>query len=69
MSTPAIKQMNADRKKAGLPPRGNRSRFKDWSSECTNFRPEVAQAALAHKEADKVKGAGAPRSIRNAASY
>jgi len=65
-----IKQMNAERKKAGLPrwidpkqggrdvvPHGFRSSFKDWSSECTNFRSEIAEAALAHKEADKVKAA------------
>lgn len=65
-----IKQMNAERTKADLPrwvdpkqggrdvvPHGFRSSFMDWSSECTNFRSEIADAALAHKEADKVKAA------------
>ncbi|HMA70436.1 MAG TPA: hypothetical protein VKP67_02930 [Xanthobacteraceae bacterium] len=60
----------AERTKAGLPrwidpkqggrdvvPHGFRSSFKDWSSECTKFRSEIAEAALAHKEADKVKAA------------
>ncbi len=65
-----LDQMNAEREKAGLPrwidpkqggrdvvPHGFRSSFKDWSSECTNFRSEISEAALAHIEGDKVKAA------------
>jgi integrase len=36
---------------------GCRSSFKDWASECTNFRDAVSEAALAHVSADKVKAA------------
>jgi hypothetical protein len=36
---------------------GFRSSFKDWASECTNFRDAVSEAALAHVSADKVKAA------------
>jgi integrase len=63
-------QMNTEREAAGLPrwtdpkqgnrdvvPHGFRSSFKDWASECTNFRSEISEAALAHIEGDKVKAA------------
>jgi integrase len=65
-----IEKMNETNKKAKLPlwtdpkqggrritPHGFRSSFKDWSSECTNFRSEISEAALAHIEGDKVKAA------------
>lgn len=34
---------------------GFRSAFKDWASETTNFPDAVSEAALAHKDADKVR--------------
>jgi integrase len=65
-----IEKMNAANKKAKLPlwvdpkeggrhitPHGFRSSFKDWASDCTNFRTEVSEAALAHVEGDETKTA------------
>jgi integrase len=36
---------------------GFRSTFRDWVAECTNCRPEIAEAALAHKVSDAVVAA------------
>jgi integrase len=36
---------------------GFRSSFKDWASEQTRFADHVSETALAHKSADKVRGA------------
>jgi integrase len=65
-----VEKMNAAAEKAKLPrwtdpkeggrdvtPHGFRSSFKDWASDCTNFRSEISEVALAHIEGDKVKAA------------
>jgi integrase len=36
---------------------GFRSSFRDWASECTNFAPEVCEAALAHVVKNKAEAA------------
>jgi integrase len=36
---------------------GFRSSFRDWSAECTNFAPEVCEAALAHAVKNKAEAA------------
>jgi integrase len=36
---------------------GFRSTFRDWSAECTNYRSEVAEMALAHTIKNKVEAA------------
>ena len=36
---------------------GFRSAFKDWAVESTSFPDAVSEAALAHKDADKVRSA------------
>lgn len=38
-------------------PHGLRSSFRDWVSECTNFPPEMAEMALAHRIADQTEAA------------
>jgi integrase len=38
-------------------PHGLRSTFTDWVAERTSFGEKVSDAALAHKEQDKVRGA------------
>ncbi len=41
----------------GLTVHGFRSSFRDWVSEETNYSPEIAEMALAHKIANKVEAA------------
>ena len=36
---------------------GFRSSFRDWAAECTNFAPEVCEAALAHVVKNKAEAA------------
>jgi len=38
-------------------PHGFRSSFRTWAAECTNFPREIAEAALAHANGDKVEQA------------
>ena len=41
----------------GFTVHGMRSTFRDWAAESTNFPREVAEAALAHTNRDKVEAA------------
>jgi hypothetical protein len=65
-----IKRINRDRVAQGLAAyvdpkernkpasvHGMRALLKTWASDCTDFRPEVSDAALAHKISDKVLAA------------
>lgn len=68
--TAVIRRMNAEAREAGrapyidpresgreVVPHGFRSTFRDWAGERTAFPKEVAEAALAHINADKVEAA------------
>ena len=44
-------------KRTDLTTHGFRSTFRDWAAECSNFPPEVAEIALAHKISNKVEAA------------
>jgi integrase len=41
----------------GATPHGFRASFRTWAAECTNFPREIAEAALAHANGDKVEQA------------
>jgi integrase len=50
--TAVMRRMNVD-----AVPHGLRSSFRDWISERTNFPPEMAEMALAHRIADQTEAA------------
>jgi integrase len=52
--TTLLKTMTLMRIKDGTP-HGFRSSFRTWAAECTNFPREIAEAALAHANGDKVE--------------
>lgn len=43
--------------RAGTPPHGFRSTFKDWRTEQTSFPNEMSEMALGHTVSDKVEAA------------
>ena len=52
-----VMHMTLRRMKVDVTPHGFRSTFRTWISEKTSFPPEVAEAALAHTQGDKVVAA------------
>lgn len=56
LSDMAMNKLMRDAQANGVP-HGFRSTFRDWVSERTDFSPEVAERALAHKVGDKVEAA------------
>jgi integrase len=52
-----VMQMTLRRMKIDATPHGFRSTFRTWTAEQTNFAHEVAEAALAHTQDDKVVAA------------
>lgn len=45
------------RKGVDAVPHGRRSTFRDWTTERTSYRPDIAEMALAHAVASKVEAA------------
>jgi integrase len=57
LSNMALLQTLRRMKRSDLTAHGFRSTFRDWTSECTAFPREVAEAALAHSVESKVEAA------------